>query len=183
MFCPRCGQEKISDELRFCSRCGLPLNLVTEIVRYEGILPQLAQIQQRSVGLTRDFGMKFGLGWFLLLTFLVTPLIAVLENFDDLVPVTAILGFIGGILIVIFSALFLKHESKYRTNNLYVENEVQNLSGNQLKQDALPSRQTIPADEYASPGNSRRAPDTGDLAKPPSVTEGTTKLLDKNLEE
>src|SRR4051812_32240720 len=25
MYCPRCGQQQISDEVRFCSRCGLSL--------------------------------------------------------------------------------------------------------------------------------------------------------------
>ena len=32
MFCPRCGHEQVSDETRFCSRCGLPLGLVTGLV-------------------------------------------------------------------------------------------------------------------------------------------------------
>ena len=32
MFCPQCGHRQVSDETRFCSRCGLPLNLVTELL-------------------------------------------------------------------------------------------------------------------------------------------------------
>ena len=32
MFCPRCGHEQVSNETRFCSRCGLPLGLVTGLV-------------------------------------------------------------------------------------------------------------------------------------------------------
>ena len=32
MFCPQCGHRKDSDARRFCSRCGLPLGLVTDLV-------------------------------------------------------------------------------------------------------------------------------------------------------
>lgn len=32
MFCPQCGHQQVSDEMRFCSRCGLPLGLVTDLV-------------------------------------------------------------------------------------------------------------------------------------------------------
>ena len=32
MFCPRCGQEQISDEMRFCSRCGFQLTGVSELL-------------------------------------------------------------------------------------------------------------------------------------------------------
>ena len=30
MFCPNCGQQQVSDEMRFCSRCGLALNGLAE---------------------------------------------------------------------------------------------------------------------------------------------------------
>jgi ribosomal protein L37E len=30
MFCPRCGHRQVSDDTLFCSRCGLPLSLVTD---------------------------------------------------------------------------------------------------------------------------------------------------------
>lgn len=26
MYCPRCAQQQVSDEMKFCSRCGLPLS-------------------------------------------------------------------------------------------------------------------------------------------------------------
>jgi len=29
MFCPKCGQQQLSDEVRFCSRCGVNLGMVT----------------------------------------------------------------------------------------------------------------------------------------------------------
>src|SRR6185295_8935378 len=30
MYCPKCGQQQISDEMRFCSRCGLALSGLAE---------------------------------------------------------------------------------------------------------------------------------------------------------
>src|ERR1051325_3336101 len=32
MYCPSCGQQQISDEMRFCSRCGLALTGLAEWV-------------------------------------------------------------------------------------------------------------------------------------------------------
>jgi hypothetical protein len=33
MHCPRCGQQQISDQTKFCSRCGFQLGLVSELSR------------------------------------------------------------------------------------------------------------------------------------------------------
>lgn len=30
MFCPHCGHRQVSDDMRFCSKCGLPLDFVTD---------------------------------------------------------------------------------------------------------------------------------------------------------
>ena len=30
MYCPNCGQQQVSEEMRFCSRCGLALSGLTE---------------------------------------------------------------------------------------------------------------------------------------------------------
>jgi hypothetical protein len=32
MFCPQCAHQQVSDETRFCSRCGLSLGLVTDLL-------------------------------------------------------------------------------------------------------------------------------------------------------
>jgi hypothetical protein len=32
MFCPQCGHRQVSNEMRFCSRCGLPLDTVTDLL-------------------------------------------------------------------------------------------------------------------------------------------------------
>ncbi|MEJ7699628.1 MAG: hypothetical protein WKF71_08300 [Pyrinomonadaceae bacterium] len=57
MFCPRCSQEQVSSETKFCSRCGFPLGLVSEILAHGGFLPQLAELYQDKKILTRKNGL------------------------------------------------------------------------------------------------------------------------------
>jgi hypothetical protein len=64
-------------------------------------------------------------------------------------------------------------------------NELPNAKANNLyetNQRVLPAQQSQPAQSYMPPANSWKAPDTGEFARPSSVTEGTTKLLKKNQE-
>ena len=37
MYCPNCGQQQISDEMRFCSRCGLALSGLAEWLARGGV--------------------------------------------------------------------------------------------------------------------------------------------------
>lgn len=177
MHCPRCGQQQISEEIKFCSRCGFPLGLVSEIISHGGFLPQLASAPADKKWLTRKNGMKFGLVWFLVVTFLLVPLAAI-AGAEEGVAFLAIIGFVGGLLMMLFSWLFLDAESKNYARELPASaNQTPNYFAHNQAQNALPPQQTQPAQSYAPPANSWKAPDTGELTRPGSVTEGTTKLL------
>ena len=80
MHCPRCGQQQVSEETKFCSRCGFPLGLVSEVLSHGGFLPQLANLQKNKKFFTRQNGLKIGLVWFLIVTFLLVPLAAITES-------------------------------------------------------------------------------------------------------
>jgi len=41
MYCPKCSQQQISDNIRYCSRCGFPLNVVVDLLAYDGVLAAL----------------------------------------------------------------------------------------------------------------------------------------------
>jgi hypothetical protein len=192
MYCPNCGQQQASEQMRFCSRCGFPLGLVSEILAHGGFLPQLAAIGNKKIQVNRKNGLMFGLAWFLVLTFLLTPIFAVLD-FDRLVPLTAILGFMGGIFIMIFS-LFLSKTGNAATlpppaapPKDFVPQPL--MSSNTMPHNALPPQAAnfnpvnsasayAPPQKQPSRGGWRDA-ETGELI-PPSVTESTTRLLDKN---
>ena len=47
MHCPSCGQQQVSLETKFCSRCGFPLGVVSEVLAHGGFLPQLAELYKK----------------------------------------------------------------------------------------------------------------------------------------
>ncbi len=181
MHCPRCGQQQASEEIKFCSRCGFPLGLVSEVLANGGFLPQLADLHKNKKWLTRKFGLKIALLWFMLIAFLI-PLAAITRAPGGVIAGFAIIAFCGGLLLTALSFLFLQKETKPHQ----LQNEFQNdnyapqfLSGNQGRT-ALPPPTSQPVSSYAPPmAGSWKAPDTGDLV-PHSVTEVTTKLLQKD---
>src|SRR5919106_1212849 len=66
MYCPNCGQQQISDEMRFCSRCGLALSGLAEWLA-GGRLPATpkdeapvpAALSPRSKGIRRAAKLMF----------------------------------------------------------------------------------------------------------------------------
>lgn len=182
MHCPRCGQQQVSEDIKFCSRCGFPLGLVSEILAYGGYLPQLAELhKQDKKWLTRNFGLKISVIWFLLLDFILVPLAAIADAPGEFVAFLAVVGFCGALLMAVLSFLFLPKEKK----SLPLPNELPNqaqayLGGNSNQTNALPPTASHPVSAYAPPtAGSWKAPETGELI-PRSVTEGTTKLLQKD---
>lgn len=181
MFCPTCGQEQIAEDTRFCSRCGLSLTGVTEVIRNGGALPQsLIAEGSKKKRFYHKKGFKQGLFIFLL-SFIVVPIIAILSlaaRVDE--PFAVFIAWIllwgGGFLRMAYSVLF---EPDAPDLTLEQPNQTPSRSyfGNKKSASALPPMQSIPVSDYAPPkqGNWR---DTNDLARP-SVTEGTTKLLEK----
>jgi hypothetical protein len=181
MFCPRCSQEQISEETKFCSRCGLPLGLVSEILTNGGFLsiPNAHETKTKRKLFTRKNGLIFSLFWFIFFAMMLTPIFGGAVGDDAGALVFAIIGIMGGIILAIASFAFLnktpknydafnRESANYQTQNLYAAN-----------QSALPPQQTQPVQSYVSPANSWRAPDTGEMVQPQSVTEVTTRLLRK----
>ncbi|HEY8561357.1 MAG TPA: zinc ribbon domain-containing protein [Pyrinomonadaceae bacterium] len=182
MHCPRCGQQQVSEEIKFCSRCGFPLGLVAEILAHGGSLPQLAELHQPgNKRLTRNLGLKISLVWFLLLDFILVPLTAIADAPGELVAFLAVVGFCGALLLTVVSFLFLRNAPKVSPGQNDSPNDFvapQHLRGN--RNTALPPSASRPVSDYAPPAaGSWKAPETGELV-PRSVTEGTTKLLKKD---
>ena len=182
MHCPRCGQEQISEQTRFCSRCGFLLTGVAELMANEGILPMLTAPKDKSLSTPRKRGLRQGLFIFLL-TFLFVPIVAIFtlmvraeEPF--LVAITAILFFMGGLLRMAYALMFESNNPHERTLEQSVYQSAQGLLNKKPNASALPPQQSIPVSSYEPPqqGNWR---DTNDLT-PKSVTEHTTKLLQKD---
>lgn len=173
MHCPSCGQQQVSNETKFCSRCGMPLGIVAEVLVHGGYLPQLAQLNEKKTIFTRRNGVAFSLLWCLFFLLIMTPLWGIMKV-DALAGASAIIGIFGGLMFLISSLMFLKkplvtydHAIKAAPPNLY----------GRPQQVSLPPQQSIPASVYTTPqpGNWR---DTNDLQ--PTLSESATKLLDKD---
>ena len=177
MHCPSCGQQQISNETKFCSRCGLPLGIVSEVLMYGGYLPQLAELNKKKGSLfSRRNGLAFSLIWCLFFLLIMAPLWGILD-LDKLAGASAVIGIFGGLILMITSIIFLKREPKFAGDHpMYPQGQYE-LPG-QAGYSALPPQQSVPASVYSAPSTGSWR-DTNDL-QPTSVTEGTTKLLEKD---
>ncbi len=182
MFCPRCGQEQVNNETRFCSRCGFLMTGVTELIVNDGLIPEKYVTLNDGKNSPKKRGIKQGAMLFMS-GILIVPLLAIIFvgilNFEGfIVAIAALLTFLGGILRMLFALLI---ESGNPNENTLEENVLatgQKFLNKQKNKNVLPPQQSIPASAYVPPtaGNWR---DTSDL-EPSSVTENTTKLLEQN---
>lgn len=180
MHCPRCGQQQVSDQTKFCSRCGFQLALVGELLANDGFLPQLAELYKKNSGLlTRRNGVIFSVFWTIFFLFIMTPIWGI-ADVEEMAGISAILGIFGGLMFLIGSLVLLKKPTA--TPAFLVQNAIRpeqaSLHGSPAYQ-ALPPQQIQPAAEYTAPQGAWRTPDTGEFSVPGSVTDPTTKLLKK----
>lgn len=51
MFCPQCSHQQAFNETRFCSRCGLPLGIVTDLLGNSSDQLQREKREMTGIGL------------------------------------------------------------------------------------------------------------------------------------
>jgi hypothetical protein len=182
MFCPSCGQEQTTEDTRFCSRCGLLLTGVSALIYNGGALPQTLTGEGKKKKFFQKKGFKQGLFVFFL-AFLVVPIIAILtvavnatEPFAVFIAWILLWG--GGFLRMAYSLMFEADEPNQEMLEQGNPNVSRSYLGGAKPANALPPQQSIPATGYIPPqqGNWRGTNDLGQ----PSVTEGTTKLLERD---
>ena len=176
MHCPSCGQQQISSETKFCSRCGLPLGVVAEVVSYGGYLPQLTELNKGPQTFwTRRNGLWLSL-FFLISMILLAIITGGILDIEVLGELFVALAFFGSALIFIASIAFFKKPVRYATPD-YFRQDAAGTGADQ--QQALPPQRSYPAGSYAPAAGNWR--DTNDLQ--PSVVENTTQLLEKEAHE
>src|SRR6476661_9724307 len=176
MHCPKCGQLQVSDDTRFCSRCGLLLTGIAQVVARGGVMPNAGSEVRKGGSSPRTRGLKKGLFIFLL-AFLVVPILAIFTVMARAEPFAVVLSAIfltvGGMLRAAYALMF--ESSVSDSPEFAAVGGVASpafLSGSAAS-NALPPNQSVPADAYLSPSGRWR--DTNDLAAdPPSVTDSTT---------
>jgi hypothetical protein len=176
MHCPICGQQQASEETRFCSRCGFLLTGVARVVASGGVLPTASSGITGAPDSPRRRGVKQGVFLFLL-AFLVVPIMALITLALSIPPFLPVLGLllfgVGGLLRIAY-AMLLEPGTGLAAGTM----PSSSLRESDVRS-ALPPSQTVPASAYASPAGRWR--DTNELLhEPGSVTDSTTKLLQKD---
>src|SRR2546422_5304487 len=80
MFCLRCGQQQATDTLRFCSRCGFPLEGAMVLLAHGGMLPRYEPTDQEKKNSPRRKGVKQGV-LLMLIGAVIVPLLGVFAGF------------------------------------------------------------------------------------------------------
>lgn len=179
MYCPQCGQQQVSDATRYCSRCGFLLDGVVSVIASGGAVPT-HYLQPASRKLSpRSKGVRQG-AMLMLGTLLIVPLSAIISVFilghpEVIVPLVAISLFVGGLLRIIY-ALMMEDAvppADFEPMGGYAP-PVPSQFSRPVHNAALPPAMNQP------PPNWRPRANTGEIYQPPpSVTENTTRLLDK----
>lgn len=181
MYCPRCGQEQVSHELRFCSRCGFLMDGMLEVVMNGALPPQLFNKTDPKAISPRKKGVKQG-GMLMLSGVVIVPLLGVLSSlfyFDEtVVGLAAIITFLGGLVRILYALIFQSGVPVVSEEEGLLDTVKQNLIEKAKGAKALPPEQSVPASSYIPPEQGKWR-DTDDLVKT-SVTENTTKLLDED---
>ena len=169
MFCPKCSQAQTSDEMRFCSRCGFPLETVTLLLNSDGVLPAPANISRRShrsrVATESVILTLFSWGVAMICTWWFDAS----GIYEGIAKIGALIFFILGLIGLfrfLYAFLFLKMDT--------AENKNRQRSVAEAKPAQLPPQQTVPISDFP------RRPDTREMAHQPSVTENTTRLLEED---
>jgi endogenous inhibitor of DNA gyrase (YacG/DUF329 family) len=174
MYCPKCGQQQISEEMRFCSRCGVALSGLAEWLAGGRVVPaqptelasrkdQVNALSPRRKGIRRAAKLMFFSG--VLFPVFAIFSIAVDEGGPMVIPCAL---FFISLVMMLYARLF-------SDKNAPADYQAPQAS-------ALGSAPSHPsllaAPNTPLPATGRQQVRTNELAQPPSVTENTTRLLD-----
>lgn len=182
MFCPRCGQEQTTVDIKFCSRCGFLLTGVLDLISNNGLPTQtLASPENKGIS-PRKKGLRQG-GQLLLSGLIIVPILLIIIDMlriynSPIVAIIAILTFWGGILRMLYARIFESNEPTERNSEAGISNFIQNiLNKGQAVKCLTPEQSTV--DDLYVPSTTNNWRDSRDLV-PHTVTDHTTKLLEKD---
>jgi hypothetical protein len=171
MYCPNCGQQQVSDEMRFCSRCGLALSGLAEWLarggvpeKDEGKLPVAAHSPHRK-NMRRAAKLMFFSG----AIFPIFLIISIAEGIGEPL-IFPFVVFFASLAWMLYARLFSDKNAPVTFPAAAAQTSTLGSS---------PSRSSLPpATNMPIPDMRRQQVRTNELAQPPSVTENTTRLLD-----
>ena len=179
MYCPQCGQQQVSDVTRYCSRCGFLLDGVVAVLAAGGAVPT-RYLQPGSRKLSpRSKGVRQG-AMLMLSTLLLVPIVSIIAVFilgnpEVIVPIVAISLFVGGLLRILYALLMEDANPQMDFEQIAGYAPPGSAQFERTGHNAaLPPAAASPAPGW------RPRPSTAQIYQPPpSITENTTRLLDK----
>jgi len=178
MYCPKCGQQQASGDVRFCSRCGFLLDAVGAVLASGGMPPRYVQPANQPLS-PRSKGVRQG-AMMMLSTLFVVPVLGILivgliDGPGELVGLAAIFCFVGGLLRMLYALLMEDAYPQVDANQMgpYTPPPAHQFDPS-MRHAGLPPASVNPAAGW------RARPNTAELVRPASVTENTTRLLDKD---
>jgi len=175
MHCPQCGQEQISDEMRFCKSCGFSLDGVRELLATGNISPTLDTESRKPRQSPRRKGVRQGV-ILLFISMVFMPLIDLIgKPRGEFVPMVFLMA---GLMRILYAVIFQEgapRKKKQDGSLPYVAPITTDQLGAATRGSALPPSHSVPVSVFSA-----QRMDTAEMVGPPSVTEHTTKLLDES---
>ena len=171
MYCPNCGQQQISEEMRFCSRCGLALSGLAEWLAGGRMPVKRVDDEPVVASSPRRKGMRRAAKIMFFSAVLFPIFLAISIGVEEGGPmVIPFFVFFVGLVLMLYARLFSAKTAPMlnqvaQTSALHAD----------VARSSLPPAANIPM-----PGFGRQQVRTNELAQPPSVTENTTRLLDND---
>jgi hypothetical protein len=172
MYCPKCGLQQASEQQRFCSRCGFALGGVIELVAAGGALTVSDKKESARGRSARYEGVRQGV-ILLMLAVVLLPLVGIIGP-----PYHEALVFVlmlAGIMRAGYALIFLEGAAGRGSGALQAgesHSAAAELDG-RAPAAALPPARRVNAADLAA-----RRPGVAEGARPLSVTESTTRLLE-----
>lgn len=178
MYCPKCGQQQATGDVRFCSRCGFLLEGVQTVLSSGGLMPRYIPPGNQPLS-PRSKGVRQG-AMLMLSTLFVVPVLAIaivgiLNGPGEIVGLAAIFCFVGGLLRMLYALMM---EDAYASQDVNPSAPYAPPAVAQFEQSVR--RPGLPSASVNTAPSWRPQPNTAELVHPPSVTENTTRLLDKD---
>jgi len=181
MYCPQCGQQQLSEAARFCSRCGFRLETVAGLLATGGAPLAYAQQLEPGPETPKRKGARLG-GKLMLSGMFLMPAMGLLSELIGSPEEFVIIGvivFLAGLFRLLYALIFEEGPYRRQPQPAQTPGYVPPAQFTPPREvSALPPQPATPARGYVPP----RA-DTADLPYRPSVTEGTTRLLERERDE
>ena len=170
MYCPNCGQQQLSEEMRFCSRCGLALSGLAEWLTGDAHPAKGAEEMTLSASSPRRRGMRRA-AKLMFLSGVLFPVFLVISFFikEGGPLVIPFFLFFTSVVLMLYARLFSDPVPQIKIQRAQPP-----------RFDSTPARGSLPPPINSPIADIRKPTRTNELAQPPSVTENTTKLLDND---